>query len=194
MNTKLKINRKITGLPKVSSRYSINGAEFRPIDKTEGFLTVTDGRWLGISKVEHNATDEIETVLIPGELLPSRKTGGVVTINGDIRCEQSKAKIGEPLEGNFPPCGDILPELTGDYRRITFDVNFLAHIASMISDTDAKAVVTLFIGKENRPIAVLGSHNAIGVLMPVNPTNTDEQTDRNAYNALRNEYKEAVSN
>ena len=164
-----------------SSRYSMAGALISPNGADGGvWVSATDGRVAAVLKAR--ADGELEGAsIVPSEVLPNRVNGGRILHNPDGRWEDPKSgKIGEPIEGTFPPVGDILPDVTADKRygvAIGLNCDLLHSLARAIgrqgSSDEAGAVVTLFIDSPKKAIAVYGAPDRIGV--SIGPRRHDDE-------------------
>lgn len=178
-----------------SSRYAMSGAMISPNGSDGVWVSATDGRVAAVLKARADG-DLQGTSIVPAEVLPNRVKGGRILHNPDGRWEDPKSgKIGEPIDGTFPPIADVLPDVTADKRygvAISLNCDLLHSLARAIgrqgSSDEAGAVVTLFIDSPKKAIAVYGAPDRIGVIMPVNL----EESHRERFVSVAAQYRQAV--
>lgn len=147
------------------SRYAIQAVEARPGNEPgEAYLSATDGRVLAV--VPTSADDLEKPILIPYDVLPTRKDNDVILKENGFFRQVRGGKIvdeGDP-DGSFPPTADVVPK--GDTFKLVIGLNagLLLNLAHAVGE---EGTVTLLIGKPNKPIGVMGPEG-FGVLMPAN--------------------------
>ncbi len=196
---------------KDDTRYGRRGAEVRPGMNGCAWLTTSDGHTAAIMQVE--AARCTEPDIIPADVLPGSVKGGkLAKIDGTwetVVTGKQKVKKAEPLDGEFPPVADVIPDVmatkssrSDNFRystAVTINAELLMNIARAIGHDgrydDTGTTVTLFIqpgekGKPaNKPIAVVGGPGRIGIVMPCNG---DPTQARERFDSIRKAYTKAV--
>ncbi len=158
---------------KHDSRYAILGVECRTGRTAEGaadgvYVTATDGHVLAVRKVEGEGFDE--PVLVPAELLQTRKNGDkIIHKNGRLESVFG-SRIADPIEATFPPCVDILPEVGEKYRAIGLNAKLLWNLARAICDPVNETHIVLLIPPDPHksiPVLAMDPGDGFGVIMPV---------------------------
>lgn len=97
---------------KESTRYAISGVEVRRVSEDRVLISATNGRVLA-TRIQDGIGPEDPTI-VPQDLLPTAKSGGVVSADGEGRLQLrqgTKTLVGEPEAGAFPPFADVIPQV-----------------------------------------------------------------------------------
>ncbi len=174
-----------------SSRYALGTVQVTPAADGKVFLAATDSRILAVIEAEGNAEREEH---IPAAVLPKRKKGSTVRLNGQWESSDGKFCPVDPEPGRFPRAEDVLPNIkNGEYTVLCINPKLLHSLIESLGSTDYdERGLTLFVpkpdehGNVDSAIPVLG-RLGIGVIMPLSATD-----DRNVIRNHRSEYQ-AVS-
>lgn len=167
-------------IAKDTSRYAIRGVEVRPArfdgngkqDPDGVYLTATDGHVLAVKFADGETA---EPIIVPGDLLPSRKAGDKIMRDNGRLLSQYAGKYGEPVDGAFPPCADIFPVVNVNekgregHRAIGLNARLLWNLARAICDDGEESITLLIPPTPTKPIPVLAADpgHGFGVIMPV---------------------------
>ena len=201
--TSINVATKLRGCCSVeSSRYSMSGVMATPNGSDAVYLTATTGRVAAVVRapIESGSGTLESASLISRDILPNRITGGTLVFNGDNWHEVRSAKTADAGDADcFPPVAGVLPDVTASGRyglSITINAEYLLDVARAVgragSGDGPGPIVTLLVdvqkGTTKRAIAVYGSADRIGVIMPV----CNEESDRAKFATLVGEYGKAI--
>lgn len=198
---------------KETSRYAIAGVQITRLTPKRALACATNGKMLAVSEVPAAFGEGTpRKLLAPVGVLKDAKHGPArITFNGTEWRNMERQIIGDPIEGVFPPLGEIMPELDkpmtigalralladterfGDeepvrpewmgHREIGLSAELLHKLAGSISD---EGNVSLFIKSPNRPVVVVSTYtnglSGVGVLMPLN---SEKSGAREVYDLYR---------
>jgi len=146
-----------------------------PTDAYRPLVVATDGKCAAISRVEALMDDDTPNRFkVPCDALPTNpgaSRGSAITCNGDGNWRRGKAVVAPTPGEDFPDVAAVMPDLdSADYADspgITLNADILRALADALT---SDGVVTLFPGRPNRAIAVVGyGHEGVagaGVIMP----------------------------
>ena len=162
--------------PAEPSRYALQGADVRPEPDQPGsaLISMTDGRALAVLETE--AGELGGRVFVPAEALPTGKAEALAERDGDgdrflvtVRGKSPTVAVC-PVDQNFPPIADVIPD-PSQYRPVCrIDVDLLAKLAQALDPSDKHLTILCRIDPEDsvkRPLVVLGESGTLGVLMPI---------------------------
>lgn len=149
-----------------TTRYAIAGVCYR-----NGWEVATDGRRMVAA--ECKTSEGAESVIVPVEAYGRRKTAPrSITVNGEIRAEDAKGAVTvhEPVEGEFPPCADIVNPDDDGVQWVAVNAKMLAECAEAVAGQVDGSPAILVVGvhcNPNRPVRLMSPNgDALGVLMP----------------------------
>ena len=168
IRTKVEITRRIDRTTdSAASRYATGCAEIRACNARFGsvYVTTTTCKTLAVNQFECETEN---TELIPGDLLPKRKKGGKVELNGQWENDNGKWSNYDPdYWGKFPNCGsvveDVLKTVEDEPLSMCIDAKMLAELAEAIGSNTVRLIFS--IDKEE---------SSVFSAIAVQPTNQDE--------------------
>lgn len=163
---------------KDNSRYAMNGARIVHRPELRPMAEVTDGKMMAAVLGDGDILDADATpssVIAPIAALKRRDKKGLrLEINGSVKNLADKTQH-DPIEGNFPPCRDVVPRDLPDADStavLHLNANLLARLADAIGSDGGDVTLIFDKSRLNKPIRVLPlgpcTAEALGVLMPVN--------------------------
>ena len=179
------------GFAQTPGRYAICGVHFKRADDDSVFATTTDGRILGVRKLQGECD---APVVVPGELITRRKSDSLTRIGTEL-IENAKGDRADPASGNFPEIDkSIIPEADAKHVRVlNISGELLRNLATAIGSDDKSLTLLIPLAEESyaKAIPVLGysedGNVNLGVIMPRNQPD-DPAATCDTFNRLRAEY------
>lgn len=193
----LKFDRKVNECAaKETSRYAINGA-LVVSGKTSGWAVATDGLRLSAIKAEKHEGKPGHAI-VPSDLLGKCSTGVHVSVNGDIRAHdfgpkgpKGTQRVGEPVEGTFPPFLEVLPPLDGQQKYAVLGINpaLLSVLSQLMIEGDVGVSLLIPLGGDapdeasglypcaKRSVLAVG-HGGFAAIMPCTTADPEVLAER----------------
>ena len=93
------------------------------------------------------------------------------------------------MEGRFPCCSQVLPEISDEARVVTLNAKLLKQLADAVCHY-GESGVTLLFNDETSVVAVMpsnGGNRNIGAIMPLHSKGQTRERDIATYNERRKE-------
>lgn len=194
VRTEVKIESRIDkSTEKDATRYALGHVLVTPATDESVWLSATNSRILAIVEAE-GTTDEER--LIPSAVLPTRKAGSTVRLNGQWESSDGKFCPVESEPGRFPRMESVIPQVQNDYfATVRLNAKYLMNLVDSIGQIEhhGSEGITLLIPQPNKDgeivdaVSVLG-RLGIGVIMPVNHS---READREQYIDVSKRYTAA---
>lgn len=183
-----------------SARFALGGVLVES-DENTSVAIATDGRGMVIAPVDASYTDDNSAKFENPELIAGKACEGVtsrkdLTVIANGRCE-SRGKVFDRPEGRYPNWRQVLPKIdTLGTVAVSLTPSIVRRLLEAIDTSKGDEPVTLLLqyNEHNvveKPIAVVSSSEAIGVLMPCGFGKEKHAASRAVatFNSLRETYQ-----